>query len=86
MNINNCKFKQNYYNNHGATLHYSSEDSAQLTLVINNCTFEYNKGASIEYFHHFGISQHYLCLKNSTFKNNQGVSVYILNFKSTAFH
>ena len=80
VNINNCKFTHNnYYNNYGTAIHYSSNDNAQLVFMINNCTFDYNEGASIVYFYQSGTSQKYLSLENSTFNNNQGVSVYIIN-------
>ena len=80
MNISNCKFTHNnHYNNHGAAIHYSSNDDAHLVFMINNCTFDYNEGDSIVYFYHCGTSQKYLLLENSTFINNKGVPVYILN-------
>ena len=82
VNINNCKFKHNnYYNNHGTAIHYSSNNNAQLVFMINNCTFDYNKGASIMYVYQLGISQKYLILQYSNFKNNEGVPIYILKQK-----
>ena len=82
VNINNCKFTHNnYYNNHGTVTHYSSNDDAQLVFMINNCTFDYNKGASIVYFYQLGALQKYLILQYSNFKNNEGVSIYILKQK-----
>ena len=77
VHINNCKFSHNYYNNHGAAIFHSPKDIAQLVLMIHNCTFDYNKGASIVYLDHSGTSS----LENCTFNNNQGVSAYIVNQK-----
>ena len=58
VNINNCKFTHNNnYNNHGTAIHYSSNDDAQLMFMINNCTFDYNEGASIVYLYQSGILQ-----------------------------
>ena len=48
-------------------------------FMINNCTFDYNKGDSIVYFNHFSTSQSYLCIKNSKLNKNREVPVYILN-------
>ena len=82
VNINNCKFTHNNnYNNQGTAIHYSSNDNAQLMFMINNCAFNYNKGASIVYLYHYGTSQKDLSLGNSTFTKNKGVPrpVAILN-------
>ena len=82
VNINKCKFTHNnYYNNHGTAIHYSSNNNAQLVFMINNCTFDYNEGASIVYFYQLGTSQKYLILQYSNFKNNEGVPIYILKQK-----
>ena len=80
VNINNCNFTHNkYYNYHGTAIYYSSNDDAQLVFMINNCTFDYNKGASIVYLHDSGTSQNCLLLQDTTFNNNQEVPMYILN-------
>ena len=82
VNINNCKFTHNnYYNNHGTAIHYSSNTNVQLVFMINNCTFDYNEGASIVYFYQLGILQKKLILQYSNFKNNDGVPIYILKQK-----
>ena len=47
--------------------------------MINNCTFDYNEGASIVYFHQYVTSQKHLVLQDSKFNNNKGVSMYVLN-------
>ena len=71
VNNNNCNFTHNkYYNYHGTAIYYSSNDDAQLVFMINNCTFDYNEGASIVYFWQCGASQKYLFLQNSIFNNN----------------
>ena len=81
VNISNFRFSYNsHYDNHGTAIYcYASNDSAQLLLTINNCTFDYNDGASIVYFYHSGTSQEYSSLGYSRFNNNQGVSVFIFN-------
>ena len=82
VNINNCKFTHNkYYNNHGTAIHYSSNNNAQLVFMINNCTFDYNEGASIVLFYQLGTLQKYLILQYSSFINNKGVPICILKQK-----
>ena len=80
--INNCNFTHNsHYENHGTAIHYSSKlnDDIQFVFTIDNCTFDYNEGASIVYYNPSDTSQRYLSLENSQFSNNQGVPMYIVN-------
>ena len=83
VNINNCKFVNNsHYRDHGAAIHYSSNDtrnSSQVVLTINNCNFSYNEINTLVYLENRLFAYNKLILNNSNFCSNQGTSVYAIN-------
>ena len=57
VNINNCKFTHNnYYNNHGTAIHYSSNNNAKLVF----CKFTHNN-----YYNNHGTAIHYSSNNNA---------------------
>ena len=87
--INQCNFmSNNYYNGHGAAIVISVRSRAARAhsniLTINNCNFNYNKGArSIIYLEDTGHSSVHYNINNISFYNNQGaVSIYLSHYCS----
>ena len=80
MNFNHCKFINNTeYSGHGAAIHYSSNDviNSQLTLLISNCNFSYNEGATSLLYINGQTEDTNISLCNSSFHNNHGISIYL---------
>ena len=85
VNISNCRFTHNsQYRGHGAAIHYSSSNSTncpQLSFVISDCNFTYNKHAESLVYIENRISE---CNNNIVFHSlkfchNQGLSVYAIS-------
>ena len=82
VNISHCKFINNTeYRGHGAAIHYSSNDATnfQFTLVISNCNFTHNEGATSLLYINGQTENTNISLCNSSFHNNHGISVYLSN-------
>jgi len=90
VSISHCKFiNNNHYRGHGAALHYSSNNTANYSLLvfsINNCNFTHNKRVkSVIYIGQsdMGKPQHNknisISFYNSIFYGNRGVSIYAVN-------
>ena len=82
--INHCKFVNNiHYRGHGSAIHYSFKKEAfyQSVLMINNCSFTYNKWAKSLVYIENSTSKHNntIRLNHSKFCHNQGVPVYVVN-------
>ena len=76
VNINHCQFiKNTAYRGHGAAVHYSSDTTS--SLVINNCNFTHNEGATSLVYINGQTEDTNISLCNSSFHNNHGISVYL---------
>ena len=85
VNISNCSFTHNsQYRGHGAAIHYSSSNLTncpQLSFVISDCNFTYNKHAESLVYIENRVSE---CNNNIVFRglnfcHNQGSSVYAIS-------
>ena len=82
--IGYCMFVNNTrYRGHGTLIYYSSENmvSSAKNLVINNSTFQGNKGSSNVYLSASEHTRGYpiFFIENSTFIDNKNVTFYLLN-------
>ena len=76
VNINNCKFINNQFEDQGSVIYYSSLFGQFDMLTINKCDFISNKGASLVIIQHY--KQHTITsLINSSFHNNEGTCIYL---------
>ena len=82
--IGYCMFVNNTrYGGHGTLIYYSSENmvSSAKNLIINNSTFQGNKGSSNAYLSASEHTRGYpiFFIENSTFIDNKNVTFYLLN-------
>ena len=75
ITINHCSFmNNNLYRGHGAAIYYSL--SSNSTIIVNNCNFSYNYGASLINI----INENVIYINNSSFYKNQGAPMYLTNY------
>jgi len=82
IHINNSNFtNNNYYNGHGAAIHFTPDAKTISKLTINHCNFSFKKGEkSVVYLDGSSTYQsYYILVQNSVFINNRGVPIYILH-------
>ena len=85
VNISNCSFTHNsQYRGHGAAIYYSSNNLTncpQLSFVISDCNFTYNKHAKSLVYIENRISEcnNNIVFHGLKFSHNQGSSVYAIS-------
>ena len=83
-NITHCKFvNSSSYSDHGAAIHYTSNDTANSLFTISNCSFAYNNAKSLVYLENRIMQNQKITICNSKFYHNQVVSIHVINHNLT---
>ena len=83
-NITHCKFvNSSSYSDHGAAIHYTSNDTANSLFTISDCSFAYNNAKSLVYLENRIMQTQKITICNSKFYHNQVVSIHVINHNLT---